>query len=303
MQDRTKLRLIRGALLLAGVFLLAAPWHDWLAEQQVPPARSESIGGLLKGIGEALIVALVLELVVDARLKRRLVQEAIHEVAPRILARLLPENVFRYIEEHLLQARLVRRSWNITYRITRLQDHQNFVRLETTSVYEMANVAASPAHYQAVYEVELPSFPEIGPTEITSITVLNLLVQPPGNLVFRYPNGADPKDAPKVAGDYVVFSKRFKIPVHKTFTATRFEFKSVEHFPVGSITPFFAKYVVEVAQLRIVYPKDSLRVIVDFPANEESELSPQEPPKGDDVYVFPKPLLPGQGFTVRFPRA
>jgi hypothetical protein len=49
-----------------------------------PLAWSESIGGLLRGIGEAFIVALVLELLVDPRLKTLLVEEIINEPPGRI---------------------------------------------------------------------------------------------------------------------------------------------------------------------------------------------------------------------------
>jgi hypothetical protein len=302
-KDRTRMNLVRLALLLGGLALLAAPWRDWMQQAGASQEWSEPVAGLLNGIGEAAIIALVLELMVDARLKRRLVQDTIHEVAPRILARLLPEKIFRYIEQQILQASLVRRSWNITYTISPLEHDENYVRLDTESRYEMANVGPRPAVYPAIYEVERPLHANVGPTAITEVTVRNLLL--PGgdqNLVFRYP-GCAREDEPAVVGDYVSFSKSFEIPVHKTHSATHFVFRSTEHFHVGSIVPFFAKYLVEVTSLRVIYPKDKLRVIVDFPANKISELQPERPANGDDTYVFPEPILPGQGFTVRFPKA
>ena len=135
--ERRNLYLIRAALAVCGFLLLAPPWKDLL--KSLP--WSESIDGLLRGVGEAAIVALVLELLVDTPLKHRLVEEVIHQVAPRILAHLLPETVFRYIEEQLLGAALVRTSWNITYTIVPVEGRDDYVILETVSKYEMANVA------------------------------------------------------------------------------------------------------------------------------------------------------------------
>src|SRR4051812_44802601 len=109
-RDRRLMILIRLGLLAGGVALLLPPWKDWF-EHRIGREWGESASGLIRGIGEAGLVALVLEILVDARLKRRLVQETIRDVAPRILAHLLPEKIFRYIEEELLRANLVRRSW------------------------------------------------------------------------------------------------------------------------------------------------------------------------------------------------
>jgi hypothetical protein len=299
--DRRKLLFIRIALVAGALLLLAPPWKDWLMEMY-PPVWSESISGLLKGIGEAFIVALVLELLVDAPLKHRLVDEIIDEVAPRILAHLLPPKVFRYIEENLLRQNLVRRSWDITYRITPVENKPYYVKLETVSRYDIANVAPSPVTYPAVYEVERSLFPDIGETDISEVTVRNLLIAPDAKPVFKHPDGADTAYAPKVVGNYVSFSKPFEIPVHKESSAMQFVFCSTEYFHVGSIVPFFAKYLVEKTTLRVIYPKETLQVIVDFPANNVSELHPDQEPSGDDSYTFPKPILPGQGFTVRFPK-
>jgi hypothetical protein len=301
MTDRSKLFLIRANLVAGGLFLLAPPWKEWLTGMQVPPVWSESIGGLLRGVGEAFIVALVLELVVDPQLKGKLVKEILHDVAARIVSRLLPPKIFRHIEEQMLKANLVRTSWNITYTIALVQNNLDYVKLETESRYEMANLSPSPATYPAVYEVELP-LSDVGSTEITGVTVHNLLM-PAGaqSLVFQYP-GCDPEDEPKTVGDYKIFSKSFGIPVHKTRSALEFVFRSTEHFHVGSIVPFFAKYLVEGTTLRVFYPKDKLRVIVDFPANKESEFLPKKESSDNDYYEFPTPILPGQGFTVRFPK-
>lgn len=307
MTDRRKLLLLRANLVAGGLFLLAPPWKEWLTGMHVSPVWSESIGGMLRGVGEAFIVALVLELVVDPHLKSKLVREIIEEVTPRtvplILAHLLPPKIFRYIEEQLLLAKLVRTSWNITYRIALVDKNPDVVKLETESRYEMANLASSPATYPAVYEVERPTIAGVGLTEITEVTVHNLLDK---SLLFQYP-GCDPKDAPKPVGGLVKFSREFEIPVHTTRSALEFVFHSTEYFRVGSIVPFFAKYLTELTTLRVFYPKDKLQVIVDFPANQDSELQPKPDSHadnihGDDYYEFPKPILPGQGFTVRFPK-
>lgn len=273
----------------------------------MPDVWREAAGALLRGIGEAVVIALVLERLVDAPAKRRLVEDVIREASPqvlaRVLARLLPDKMFQYIDEKLLKANLVRRSWKITYRISMLPDNVDYVKLQTESKYEMANTAASPTTYSAVYEVERSLFARVGETTINEVTARNLLQKPGHNLVFHYPDqGNKPEDLPRVVGDYVAFSKPFEIPVHDVLSAYQFVFTSTEYFHVGSIVPFFAKYPVEVTTLRINYPKDILKVIVDLPANRESELQPTEVDSAGCKYEFPIPILPGQGFTVRFPR-
>ena len=147
--------------------------------------------------------------------------------------------------------------------------------------------------------------PNVGLTEITGVTVRNLLLKSGHNLVFQYPDDAGNKaeDKPGPSGDSIVFSKAFEIPVLSELSAFQFVFKSTEYFQVGSIIPFFATYPVELTRLRVIYPKDILKVVVDFPANKDSELQPEKgSADGVSDYVFPLPILPGHGFTVRFPR-
>jgi hypothetical protein len=303
MRDETKLRIRRGVLAVFGLGLLTPAWKDILTGTGLSEVWRESAGGLLRGVGEAVVIALLLEWLVDAPAKRRLVEESIRLVSPQILARLLPPSMFRYIEEKLLRASLVRRSWNITYRISTLPDNADYVKLETESTYEMANTAAVPTTYQAVYEVEQSLCANVGETKITGVSVRNLLQTPGRNLVFQYPDPSNkPEDKPGPSGDYIAFSKAFEIPVHDVQSAYQFVFKSTEYFRVGSIVPFFAKYPVELTTLTVFYPKASLNIIVDFPANKDSELHGRQVAEGELEYTFPIPILPGQGFTVRFPR-
>jgi len=301
MGEEKNLWIVRGVLAAAGLVLLLPAWGQLLSSAGLPMGWSESIGGLLKGVGEAVVVALVLEWLVDARTKRRIVAESIRQVSPRILAHLMPPEMFQYIEDRLLKANLVRRSWNIRYRISVLQDNPEYVKLETESKYEMANTAPTPTTYVSAYEVERSLFAHIGETMINEVTVRNLLREPGHNVLFHYPEETNrPEDRPGVNGDYVLFSKAFEIPVHKQHSAFQFVFTSTEYFHVGSITPFFAEYLVELTTLRVDYPKDILRVIVDLPANKVSELQPSEVDAAGCKFVFPIPILPGQGFTVRF---
>jgi hypothetical protein len=308
MRDSKRLLIVRCLLALFAFCLLALAWKQILVANGWPEAWGESAGGLLRGIGEAVLIALILEWLVDAPAKHRLVEEVIRQASPqvlaRVLARLLPDKMFQYIDEKLLRANLVRRSWNITYRIGVLSDNPEYLKLETVSTYEMANTAASPSTYRAVYEVEQSLCAHVGEAMITEVTVRNLLQEAGHNLVFQYPDpGNRPEDKPAPSGDYTAFSKAFEIPVHSKLSAFQFVFKSTEYFQVGAIIPFFAKYPVELTTLRVEYPKEILKVVVDFPADEHSELLPQEgSAEGRREFVFPLPILPGQGFTVRFPR-
>jgi hypothetical protein len=284
------LRIILGAFAL--ICFSKAPEH-----LGIPQAWAE----LLKGVGEAILVAIVLEFLVDKRVKEHFGEDIVREVAPRILARLLPPTVFQYIEEKLLRAELFRKVWHIEYELTVLSKDSDYVELKTVSEYEMENRAATPVVYKAVYEVEQALVSGFGDTEITKVRVYTM---PHRDVVFESPNSSKKKeDNPYIDGNYVVFRRPFEIPVRTdNLPAVGFMFKSTEHFRIGSIVPFFATYPVETASFKVVYPKNELKVIVDFPANDVSQLTPTSTSHDRDVYEFPKPILPGQGFTVRFSR-
>ena len=71
----------------------------------------------------------------------------------------------------------------------------------------------------------------------------------------------------------------------------------------GSILPFFAKHPVLRTTLTIEYPMDRMNVLVELSLGPDKtdEGTPLDHGKGKR-WEFPDPLLPGQGFTVRFRR-
>jgi hypothetical protein len=242
MRDEKKLWIIRGVVAAIGLGLLAPAWKDILLGYGWSGPWSESVGGLLRGIGEAVVVALVLEWLVDAPAKQRLMGETMHatiiQAASKFLADKLSDQIFQYIEEKLLRIKLVRRSWNITYRISMVPGHNDdYVKLETESEYKMANTAPSQTTYDAVYRVEKSLVP-VGTTSIDEVTVRNLLQIPPHDPVFHYPDTTNKaEDVPQPDEDSIVFKKAFQIPVHTATSAFQFVFKSTEYFHVGQSHP------------------------------------------------------------------
>jgi hypothetical protein len=79
--------------------------------------------------------------------------------------------------------------------------------------------------------------------------------------------------------------------------------ESEELVPEGSILPFFAKHPVLKTTLTVEYPIDQLKVVVEpsLAADKTDEGTPLEDGNGKR-WEFPDPLLPGQGFTIRFRR-
>jgi hypothetical protein len=292
MKERTKFWLLWSFLLVIGLALAVPPWDKWPSVKD-QPILPEILRNLFWKLGEAIVIAQFLALVVDAAAKQRLLKEFATNVSTHIIGRLLPPELRKHIEQYL-EADLIRTSWAITYTITEWPEQPEYEKLVTLSVYEMENRSSSEQEYNCVYDVETSFFPHIGKTEILHITGSNL-IDPED--CFDFPKQIDLQ--PRETEQSIIFSKTVKIPVHSG-PAYRFSVESVECFRDGSIVPFFATYPVLATTLTVFYPVDRMKVFVDLSFGDIDTDAERIPLSNGVQWAFNKPMLPGQGFSMRF---
>ena len=291
MTERTKLRLLFVFLFVLGFVLIAIPWHDWPAVEghhlPLPLQR------LLEGLGEALVIAAVLAVVVDEAAKRDLLKEFTESISTHIVGRLLQPELREHIEQYL-KADLVRTTWTITYTLSDVDGHPQHKRLVTESEYEMENRSSSSRDYNCAYDLEASLSPLVGKASIRKVTGTNLV---DGIGSFKFPDPVRPELKPVETESSVKFSHHVMIPARQGSPAFAFHIESEEFLPDGSIVPLFAKYLVLSTTLTVNYPVDALSVFVDLSFGDLAE--PTILPDGMK-WEFNKPMLPGQGFTIRF---
>ena len=97
----------------------------------------------------------------------------------------------------------------------------------------------------------------------------------------------------------LTFSKHVTVPGGANKPSFEFLIESEEFFPDGAIVPFFAKYPVLHTTLTVLYPIDQMDVFVDISIGHLDEPAILDDRAGK-TWKFGKPMLPGQGFSVRF---
>ncbi|MGH8602523.1 MAG: hypothetical protein ACREXR_07030 [Gammaproteobacteria bacterium] len=291
MTERLKYRLLTiGAILAGGALqtpLYIPDWQQWLG-------FNEHWAKLVGGFGEAFIIAGVLAVAFDRALKRELVKEVVDDVSPHILGWLLPKELREYLARYM-QASLVRSGWKIKYTITDWsKEHPECARLVTEAEYRMHNRSSSPIRYPCFYSVENP-LQTFGTTKIEYVRGFNG-IDPSQQFSFPGDAGLEVTDE----NDSQTFRHVVQLPVHSPDRyAYECSMKSVECLVYGAIVPFFTKSLVLDTTLTVVCPPE-ISVFVDFPSSDK-EIEPQKFPE-KTVWKFAEPLLPGQGFTIRFQR-
>jgi hypothetical protein len=304
MTDRRKRQLIFFGLLVSGLVLTIIPWDvvvQWGILNLFGPRESlpewvteliEIFRTVMKGLGEALAIAAILAAVVDEAAKRDLLKEFTENISAHIAGRLLPRQMREHIEQYLNDP-LVRTKWEIIYILDDVPGHPDFKRLVTKSTYEVENRSSSAREYHCTYDLEASLFPNVGRTSITKMSGFNLLENKP---VFAFPDRDQPDWKPTESDGCLRLRKSVSIPAEGK-PAFRFELGSEAFLPDGFIIPFFAGRPVLSTTLEVKYRLDQLNVYVEPPVGDKIEPTDVE---GGKKWVFTKPMLPGQGFTVRF---
>ena len=294
MTNRRQRRLIFLGLVALGLALTMSPWHDLFQRLELILSKRliEVSAKILEGLGEALAIAGILAAVVDEAAKRDLMKEFTENISAHIAGRLLPGQMREHIEQYLKDL-LVRTSWHITYILDDVAGHPTFKRLVTQSTYEMENRSSSAQEYHCTYDLEASLFPNVGRTSITKMSGYNLLER---RTVFTFPDRSRPDWTPKESGGCLRLREPVWIPaVGKP--SFRFELESEAFLPDGFIIPFFAGRPVLSTTLEVKYLRDQLDVYVEPPVGDKVTPTDVE---GGKRWEFTKPMLPGQGFSVRF---
>jgi hypothetical protein len=319
MTSRTRLRLALALIFVLGMVLVVTPWRE-VHNTDGETLLAEWMLRLIEGLGEALAIAALLGWFVDEAAKRQLLEDVLDDISAHIVGRLLEPRLREQIEQHL-KADLVRAKWDITYIISDWPGQpadSMFKKLTTRFDYEMVNRSASERTYLVVYDVEKSLFPEIGEAKILKVEGRTLV----GGLdEFTFPFYPGDERGLDKAGSNWIFKRPvliFPSPAVEYDTKDRrrraqlvedkqpsyaIHTESEELVTEGSILPFFAKHPVLKTTLTIEYPIDRLNVLVELSLGPDKtdEGKPLENGKGKR-WEFPDPMLPGQGFTVRFRR-
>ncbi len=286
-------------LLLVGATLAAWP------SESLPtfghPKFAEFVIHLVERIGEALAIAAVIATLLDEAAKRKLLKEFAEDISTHIVGRLLPPSLREHIHQYL-SVDFVRYNWEIAYRIDLAKE--GFIRLETTTEYEMENRSPFERKYVVGYEVEESWCPDVGKTVITFVKARDLWKQED---LFEL---KDSEVKTKKEDGFVKLCPDSKMEVNFPGYSTqvqqryKFELHSVEFFRDSFQSPFLAFHPVLKTTVTVIYPEEKLEVNLslsfDEPSPDSLSATRRETIKGGKKWTILKPILPGQGFFVRW---
>ncbi|HXQ38847.1 MAG TPA: hypothetical protein VN843_32895 [Anaerolineales bacterium] len=253
-----------------------------------------SIPTIFHKIGEALIIAPVLALLVDEAAKTKLLREFSLDVSSHIMGRLLPVPLREHLNRYL-QMFLVRTRWDITYDIDVWDGQPGYIRLKTISEYDMENHSENPTDYDFRYSVEESLYPHVGCTQITFVRL--------GEETYE---GDELTKVIQVENDYRTFLSKKELQPHSRPGKPVYSFaaKSEECFRDSAFSPFFANSPVMTAVLSVWYPHEHLRVSLELTFDDVKTATQSVPISSGDrkgiKWTIKKPMLPGQGFVVRW---
>jgi len=236
--------------------------------------------------GGAFIIAFLLAILVDSALKEELLTEFARDVSGHIIGNLLPLR----LREHLLGylgMSLVRERWNITYTLTPCPATQH-VKVEVSNNYEMENRSSEEQTFPFTMMVERSFFPT-EENRITHVRVNDEVVT------------VNPEDCQEKGG-YVVYESLVKMPPYdKDNPQRRFSFvaKSVQYFFESAILPFISIWPVPEVTVTVLDPTGAYDTLLD-PTFETADPPCQTPVDGGNEWKIKEPILPGQGFILRW---
>lgn len=294
----TKLLLSVGLLFIVGLALAALPWDQWINIPKVP-SMQELARRLPRALGEALMIAQLLILIVDQAAKRDLLREFTKNISGHIIGHHLPDELRDNIEDQLT-SNFVRKNWVITYNIKPWEGQPGFEKLETIIDYDMENRTDVHCAYLFAYEVEESFVPHLHKAKITLCTGKTIQPEDQKGNLFNYPRD---RNIDFVESDDDGSNKLTRVKKEVNIApkgVCRFTAESEECFRDGSSIPFFAfSPVLPPTKLIVNYNKASLEVFVDLSFGDEKEDTISEETETGKAWTIKKPILRGQGFTVR----
>lgn len=287
MTTRKKYWLALLSSLILGLLLKLLPYwpywptyHSWSTEWQLFTSE----------VGGALIIAFLLAVLVDAALKKELLTEFAKDVSGHIIGSLLPPKLRKHLVDYL-EMSLVRDNWRITYTLMPC-GAEPYVQVTVSSDYEMENRSGDEQRFEFVIKVEKSWF-TVGQNLITMVRVNDELAitNPPcfekdGNWVYEH-------------------KPPIRLPPYDRDSPRRFRFhtEAVQYFFERAFSPFISMQPVLGATLIVNDPMKLYEVEFDPTFQTEKKLEPMISAEGMRMqWDINEPILPGQGFFVRWSR-
>ncbi len=238
--------------------------------------------------GGALIIAFLLAVLVDAALKEELLTEFARDVSGHIIGNLLPVKLRKHLVDYL-EMTLVRDNWRITYTLMPC-DTEHYVQVTVSSDYEMENRSSDEQPFEFVIKVEKSWF-SVGQNLITMVRVND---EPP----VENPNCVE-KD-----GNWV-HQMSVRLPAFDKDNPHRFRFRteSVQYFFEQAFSPFISMWPVPGVTVTVNDPMKLYEVAFDPTFKTKNEPKSMRLQSGMQTqWEIKEPILPGQGFFVRWSR-
>jgi hypothetical protein len=301
--EKTRYRLLLIALLLTGAGLAALPWKNWILFASHPDLSEIAIH-LIVAIGEAMAVAAVIAIFVDEYEKDKFAKELVEEftthVSDHIVGRLLPATLREQLHEYLTVG-FVRRTWDVTYNLQWKTPvgpsgaaGARYVKLSTTSEYEMENCSPLDHDYRIGFEVVQRWFTNLPDPEITDVTIDGHSI----NSGMTKSEGGFLKLDPG-SNSALIVRMRGKSPNGPA--PVRIKLNSVEHLGDTFYTSFEALYPVLHTTVRVRRPQD-MEVALYLSFADNTEAQPVKPLDAgfQEQWTITRPILTGQGILLRW---
>lgn len=285
-----------GAMVVGGLLALTPAPHWVVVLFFLPPPSP--LEELLRKLGDALFIGGVLALLVDKALKEKLLTEFAHDISHHIIGKLLPAEV----RDHLLvylQTSFVRTEWRITCEI-RPQAGTEYVQLNTKIEYRVENRASNEQDYPFRVKVEKSWYPG------------------PANSIERLSYGDGLKENSELVldTDYyhddghgnIEYTRPIKIaPAAPGVAPKEFRADFIQHYWKNAFSPYYALALVKTTTVIVKSPPDQFDIGLDLtfdknPSSPDSKVLRNLDGLTERTWVIKKPMLPGQGFFLRWTR-
>lgn len=303
--EKTRFRLRWVAILTAGATLIivSSVIRGNVNDDTESSIAKELWAKACGGIGEALAIAAVIAYLVDEAAKRRLLREFAEDISEHIIGRLLPSGLRERMFEYL-SVDFVRTGWTVIYQLkVRQQQAVNgklapHVELLTWSNFTMENRSPLTKSYTVAYEVVKKWFEELPPPRIVSVLVNGERVN---GCRLKDSSGGFVKLNPDEAPDLIVDMPGYRASQTEPHKA-EIRLILAENLGETFYTSFDALHpVVGPTFVAAKYDPRQLEVSLSLSFADDSEAEPIAPLPGEkDRWKIEKPILPGQGFVLRW---
>ena len=296
MKAETKYWSVLIATLVIGGFLALSPGPHWLLMLFCPAHPFPQGEDLLRRLGEALFIAGLLALLLDTAIKDKLLTEFAHDVSIHIIGQLLPPDLRDHIRDYL-ETPFVRPKWTITCEIKPIRESE-IVELTITSSYNLENLAWKKRRYTFGVDVERSWFQGVGvgKNRIESLDFGAGTIR--GDQLATI-DGASYKDDEH---GNITFRKDVQIQPHaapKSFQTT-----VIQYYRDQSFSPFLARSLVRQTVVSVQYPAKQFKTDLDLTFEADIPKPTLASSAGMEKWewTIDEPILPGQGFFVRWNR-